>query len=201
MEHGLTPGDGTPNEVLHGWNGQRLSAKGKSELTIPADHLLATDNNIGETYSSDLPRAVETAETMRKLLGVTHPNTERRGLRPMDVGVYAGQPKADVEVALKDLKSRRWAVAPGGESYGKFLGRFGQELHRTIQEALGEDYQCLYVTHSHNLGALEHLLSNGKKPAQLNSPVGGGGVLALKVQDSGRKLTLSKLYDGDTAGE
>lgn len=193
VEHALTPGDGTGHEVLNGWSGRSITPAGKKLLAGTADYL--KDKGVGETYSSDLPRAIQTAEHLRDLLGVTHSNTRRRGLRPLNVGLLAGERKEDVKPALDDLKSRPWANAPGGESYGKFLGRFGQELHRTIQEALGEDHACVYVTHSHNLGALAHVLSAGKVPARLESPVGAGGVVELRVEDGGGKVSMRPAYN------
>ena len=195
VEHASTPGDGTRDERLNGWGKRGITAEGRSLLMGTADYLKS--KNIGETYSSDLPRGIQTAESLRHQLGVRHSNTQRRGLRPMDVGLLAGEKKADVEPALDDLKSRPWSNAPGGESYGKFLGRFGQELHRTIHEALGEEYHCVYVTHSHNLGALSHLLSGGRKPARLESPVGAGGVIELQVSDGGGKVSMRKAYEPD----
>ena len=187
MHHSLTPGDGTPEEVVHGWQNGSLTDAGKKLLTPSVDYL--RDKNIGETYSSDLTRGAQTASIVHEGLGIEKPNTERRGLRPMNIGVYAGQKKADVEEALNDLKSRRWASAPGGESYGRFLGRFGQELHRTIQEALGEEYNCLYVTHSHNFGAIPHLLSGGRKSATYSGDVREGGVAILNVKNGGRSIS------------
>ncbi len=185
VEHGLTPGDGSDGEVVHGWNGDGLTDAGRALVRdVTAPYLKG--KHVGEVYSSDLRRAVETANALRDALEIAHPNTERRGLRPMDVGTLAGQPKADVEGVLDDLRARRWAKAPGGESYGKFLGRWGQELDRTIHEAAGEEeYNCVYVTHSHNLGSLAHLLSGGRTPTRLEAPVGAGGVIALRVADDG----------------
>jgi broad specificity phosphatase PhoE len=188
VEHGETPGDGTPAEKLHGWNGDGITDAGKEKLAATVEYL--RDKNIGETYSSDLPRAVQTANLIHDGLGVTKPNTERMGLRPMNVGTLAGMRKDEVQQQLTDAKSRPWSKLPGGESYGKFLGRFGQELHRTIQEALGEEYNCVYVTHSHNLGALAHLLSGGTAPARLDGPVGSGGVIALHVSDGGGRVSM-----------
>jgi broad specificity phosphatase PhoE len=196
VEHSYTPGDGTKKEILNGWGKRGITPEGKELLQGTADYL--KDKNVGETYSSDLPRAIETAEHLRGLLAIDHPNTERRNLRPMDVGLLAGENKDEVQPALDDLKSRPWAKAPGGsESYGKFLGRFGTELHRTIQEALGEDRACVYVTHSHNLGALSHILSGGVAPSHFDSPVGSGGVMELHVEDGGGKVSVRSAYEPD----
>jgi hypothetical protein len=104
---------------------------------------------------------------------------------------------ANDEVAgvIDDLITRLWARAPGGESVGKFLGRWQAELDRTIHEALEEDHACCYVTHSHNLGSLPYLLSSGVAPISLKSGVGPGGVIALHVADHGGQVVIDEQFD------
>lgn len=191
VHHSHTPGDDTPNEKVWGWSGGQLDAKGKAIAQQTADWL--KDKGVGETYSSDLQRAKETAQIIHDALGISHPNTERIGLRPMNLGTLSGQKKADVEGVISDLQARPWAKAPGGGSMQGFLHTFGKELNRDIQEAQGEDYQCVYVTHSHNFGVLPHLLSQGVVPAKLGSDIGPGAVVALHVNDG--KVTMEPVFD------
>ena len=164
------------------------------DATAAAEYL--ADKGIGETYSSDLPRGAETAGIIHDKLGIKKPNTEREGLRPMDVGTLKGMKSEEVEGVMNDLKSRLWAHAPGSsQSVGKFLGVWGEELDRTIQEALGEDHACVYITHSHNLATLPYLLSTGVAPIRLKSPVGPGGVIALHISDGGGQVILDHQFD------
>ena len=194
VQHAMTKGDGGPSERNWGWLDEPLSDTGRERAAQTAQMLEGLD--IGETYSSDLPRAVETAEIIREHLGIEHPNTERMGLRPLDSGIAAGLPKDETAEMLNDAFTRIWAPVPGGESVGKFLGRWGQELHRTIQEALGEDdHACVYVTHSHNLRALEHLLSNGNEPLAHEPVVGSGGIIALHIKEGGAEITPEIIYN------
>lgn len=193
VEHAQTPGDGTPNEICNGWRAVGITDKGKQRAQQTATWLRGA--NIGETYSSDLLRAVQTAGIIHDCLELTKPNTERFGLRPMNIGIYAGLPKTENEGPMEDARTRKWLNVPGGESYGKFLGRWGQELHRTIQEALGEEYNCAYVTHSHNLGALKHLLSDGEVAPSLESPVSAGGIIALHVSHGGGEIHPEIVYN------
>lgn len=193
VEHGIMPGGGTDQTVLNGWSDRDISGAGEKRMEQTAR--LLEGRSIGETYSSDLTRAVHSAEIIRSGLGIEHPNTERIGLRPMNVGLLAGLTHDETEGPMADALARRWAPVPGGESYAKFLGRWQQELNRTIQEALGEDHACVYVTHSHNLGALDHLLSNGIEPARLESPVTSGGIIALHIYNEGEEVVPEIIYN------
>lgn len=197
VHHGSTLLD--EQDRVHGWSDTSISAKGRQDANAAAEFL--AQKGIGEVYSSDLPRAVETAEIIRSKLGIEKPITEREGLRPMDVGTLKGMKSDEVEGIMSDLKSRLWAHAPGSsQSVGKFLGVWGKELDRTIQEALGEEYSCVYVTHSHNLGSLPYLLSTGVAPIRLKSPVGPGGVIALHISDNGGQVILDHQFDTNPVG-
>lgn len=181
---------------VHGWSNRGLSEKGKEDAALAAEYLKT--QGVGELYSSDLDRAVETAEIIRHALEIEKPNTERKGLRPMDVGTLAGMKEEEVEEVMNDLKSRLWARAPGSsQSVGKFLAAWGAELDRTIHEALEEVHGCAYVTHSHNLATLAYLLSTGVAPIRLHSPVGPGGVIALHVADDGGQVVIDHQWDHD----
>lgn len=193
VEHGIMPGGGTDQTVMNGWSDRDISAAGEKRMAQTARML--EGRNVGETYSSDLTRAVHSAEIIRSHLSIEHPNTERHGLRPMNVGLLAGLTHDETEGPMSDALARRWAPVPGGESYAKFLGRWQQELNRTIQEALGEDHACVYVTHSHNLGALDHLLSNGIEPSRLESPVSSGGIIALHIYNEGDEVVPEIIYN------
>jgi broad specificity phosphatase PhoE len=198
IEHSLTAGDADGKDVMNGWSDRPITDEGKKLVGPLADFLKS--KNVGEVYSSDLARAVQTATLLKDKLGVEKPLVERRGLRPMDVGTMVGQPKEEVQHILDDLKSRKWAKAPGGESLASFLGRWHKELDRTIHEALAENHACAYVTHSHNLGTLAHLLTGGVAPVTLDSPVGACGVIALHVTRDGH-ATADKAYTGSEHGK
>jgi broad specificity phosphatase PhoE len=196
VHHGTTKID--QEGRVHGWAVEGLNGKGREDAKLAAEYLAT--QGVGETYSSDLPRAVDTAEIIRKALKIEKENTEREGLRPMNVGTLAGMKSDEVEGIMDDLKSRLWARAPGGESVGKFLARWGAELDRTIHEALEEDHACVYVTHSHNLASLAYLLSTGVAPIRLHSPVGPGGIIALHISDRGGQVVTDHQFDPNPVG-
>jgi broad specificity phosphatase PhoE len=192
VHHGTTVLD--EQEKVHGWDDWPLSPTGREDARKAAEYLRT--RGVGETYSSDLKRASETADIIRDALKIEKPNTERRGLRPMDVGTLAGLKADEVEGVMNDLKARLWQHAPGSsQSVGKFLAVWGKELDRDIQEALEETHACVYVTHSHNLATLAYLISTGVAPIRLRSPVGPGGVIALHISDGGGQLVIDHQWD------
>jgi len=192
VHHGTTALDAQGK--VHGWGDWPLSPEGREDARKAAEYLRT--QGVGETFSSDLKRASETADIIRGVLKIEKPNTERRGLRPMDVGTLAGMTAEEVEGVMDDLKARLWQHAPGSsQSVGKFLAVWGKELDRDIQEALEETHACVYVTHSHNLATLAYLISTGVAPIRLRSPVGPGGIIALHISDGGGQLVIDHQWD------
>jgi probable phosphoglycerate mutase len=194
VHHGRTQID--EENRVHGWKETpetALTPRGERDAREAAGFLKT--KGVGETYSSDLQRATQTADIIRGLLKIEKPNTERRGLRPLDVGIYAGMKADELDEVMSDLKSRLWARAPGGESVGKLIGRFGEELDRDIHEALEETHACAYVSHSHNLGLLPYLLSTGVAPIRLTAGVGPGGIIALHVSDEGGQVVIDHQWE------
>jgi broad specificity phosphatase PhoE len=166
-----------------------LSEAGRKALKKTAAFL--KDKNVAEVYSSDLRRGIETANVLKDVLTPDEDIEQRYNLRPMNVGTLAGLKKDETESAMSDLLSRKWKQAPGGESYADFLSRFQQGLRDAMNDGF-EKYpkSCVYVTHSHNMGALAHLLSEESEPYQMHSPVGNGGVLELRVEQGGKRTKL-----------
>jgi broad specificity phosphatase PhoE len=192
VHHGRTATD--EEGRVHGWSiDDPLTARGVQDAEKAAAFLKT--KGVGELYSSDLKRAVETAEIIRDKLQIEKPVTKRIGLRPMNVGTLAGLTEDEVAGPMDDLKARLWARAPGGESMGKFLGRWGQELDRDIHESLEEPYSCVYVTSSHNLATLTYLLSTGVAPIKIKSGVGPGGIIALHISDGGGQVVVDEQWD------
>ena len=89
VRHGTT----TWNETgrIQGWAPVRLAEQGRTEAKAVADHLVA-NHDIDAVVTSDLDRAVETAEPIANAAGVPV-ETDRR-LRERDFGVYQGMPSA-----------------------------------------------------------------------------------------------------------
>jgi broad specificity phosphatase PhoE len=194
VHHGQTRLDDAPGgERINGWKRIGLAPNGEATAT-KTGKWLARHAHIGEVYSSSLPRASQTGNRIQEVTGAKR-NTLRDNLRSWDVGILTGSHHDEAEPLLADHRTQRWTALPGGESYAKFLARFGQGLDQLIQDALTEDQDCAAVTHSHNLEALPHLLSNGEEPILKESPVGPGGVIAVHIAERGKRLTPETVYN------
>ncbi len=112
-----------------GWGDPPLSARGREQATILAGRL--ADRAVSRLVSSDLSRAVQTAEILAEALGVRLELDPR--LRERDLGCWAGLTEAEIRAAhpeeLDRLRARDPAVRPGGgESHDAFRMRVAPAL-------------------------------------------------------------------------
>jgi alpha-ribazole phosphatase len=115
-----------------------LSPKGRAQAVATAKAL--AQENVTAIYSSDLPRAVETARPLAKLTGLEIQTTE--AFRERSVGVMEGltfeeaaeqHPEQYQALIRRDFDH----VLLGGESYRQMLDRAWAFLDRIIDEHRG----------------------------------------------------------------
>ena len=135
--------------IATGWRAGELSETGRklaSELGRRR-----RDDGIAVVYSSDLGRAVETAEIAFGGTGIPLRLDPR--LRECDYGELTGMPSE----RLRDELPRRVDVPyPDGESYRQVAERVQGFLHDLLPEHDGE--RVLVVSHAAPRWALQHLL-------------------------------------------
>lgn len=168
-------------EKIRGWTDVGLGDEGRAIATKAAGALAAHRPDI--IFTSDLPRAHETAQAVAKELG-DPPVVPTPSLRTWNVGDLSGQTVKDAKPQLDELQNvKRSTPAPGGESYLDFYQRYGKVL-KDLQ-ALAKDRNVLAVVHGRQTYAAPHLLQ-GKPPKDV--PVDGaphpGDILAV----SGKRL-------------
>src|SRR5262250_2595670 len=79
------------------WQGQAdvpLSETGRIQARRLAERLLAEGRQVGAIYTSDLSRAVHTAEILGETLGM--PPLPETGWREMNIGTWSGLTTAEV---------------------------------------------------------------------------------------------------------
>lgn len=115
-----------------------LSARGRKQADATARTLAS--EKFAAIYSSDLPRAIETASPLAKLTGVELQTTD--ALRERSVGVMEGltfeeaaeqHPEQYQALLRRDFEH----VLLGGESYRQTLDRASRKLDEAIEENLG----------------------------------------------------------------
>jgi alpha-ribazole phosphatase/probable phosphoglycerate mutase len=141
-----------------------LSERGESQL-IPLLEQLSAEA-IEFVYSSDLRRAVSTAEAIATSRNI--PRVTRRGLREIDFGQWEGLSWAEIEL-LDAEYARKWMVAfphlpaPEGESFDGFEARVLEEVNNLIAADSGP---IAVVTHAGVLRVvLRHLCGCSEQEA------------------------------------
>ncbi len=169
------------DERLRGWLDIPLDEQGLQEAAETADRL--ADYPVQAIYSSDLRRARQTAEVLRRR---THAHvTHATELRPWNLGVFCGQRVHDIIPFLNLLNRHPDMPAPSGESFYQFYGRYSRRLSELMNLALQSPGYVVAVTHVRNLLATQTILEHGDRD---RVPVRGGpstGALTIVEQVDG----------------
>ena len=169
------------DERLRGWLDIPLDEQGLQEAVETADRLVGYP--VQAIYSSDLRRARQTAEMLRRR---THARvTHATELRPWNLGVFCGQRVHDIIPFLNLLNRHPDMPAPSGESFYQFYGRYSRRLSELMNLALQSPGYVVAVTHVRNLLATQTILEHGDRD---RVPVRGGpstGALTIVEQVDG----------------
>jgi 2,3-bisphosphoglycerate-dependent phosphoglycerate mutase len=141
----------TDNEagIATGWRHGALSEEGRRLAHRRGER--RRGERIDAVYTSDLRRAIETAELAFGNAGVTIRQDSR--LRECDYGALNGSPTSEVE---RERTLRIDEPFPGGESYRQTVGRMRSFL---ADVAAGHDPgRVIVIGHSATRWALDHLL-------------------------------------------
>jgi 2,3-bisphosphoglycerate-dependent phosphoglycerate mutase len=174
------------------WNRERrwqghldppLNALGREQARILAETL--ADVPIAAVYSSDLRRALDTAEIVARRLNL--PVHVDVSLRELDVGAWSGQTLAELR-ALYPEPVARWERTgergwEGGESHEDMAARVLEAI-RTIAAAR-QDEEVLVVSHGGPMRALRALSAGLDYPRDRRSAAGSANceVLPIAVED------------------
>ena len=118
VRHGGT--DLNDRNVIRGWKDVPLNDDGHAQAARLARQL---KGKVDIVYSSDLKRARQTADDIAAANRVR--TVHERGLRPWDVGKYAGQDSGKMGILLAKAASKTPdKPLDGGESFNSFKDRF-----------------------------------------------------------------------------
>ena len=169
------------------WQGhtdRALTERGRRQAAELAERL--ANDEIDAVYSSDLIRAVETAEPVAKRLGL--PLQTLPELREVDVGTWAGLTRDEVAERFPD-GFRRWSEWQTGWEDGETYDEMGERVVGAILRLAGEHpgQRILVVSHGGAIRAL-HAAAAGIDIAtfrQLRQVVENARVTSILVE-SGR---------------
>jgi broad specificity phosphatase PhoE len=146
------------------WQGHAdppLSAQGCRHAALGAEHL-ARMGPFDAVFSSDLARAVQTADILRAALGLTAPLEVDAGLREYDVGEWSGRTREEIESLWPGDISRfsrgELAAPPRGEARSSFDRRVLEAAARVgLRAASAGVENLLVVAHGGVVRALARL--------------------------------------------
>jgi 2,3-bisphosphoglycerate-dependent phosphoglycerate mutase len=170
------------DERLRGWLDIPLDDQGLQEAAETAERL--ADHPVEAIYSSDLRRARQTAEVLRRRTGAPRVAASK-DLRPWNLGVFCGQRVYDILPFLNLLNQHPDMVAPSGESFYQFYGRYSQRLNELMNLAQRSSGSVVAVTHVRNVLATQTIIEHGDRD---RVPVKGGpptGTLIIVEKISG----------------
>lgn len=176
VRHGssrLNAGDpADPRDMFRGWSNVPLSDFGQKTVAQTAAWLKQVP--VSQIVSSDLPRAVQTAQMISQATGATVQADPR--LRPLNVGTLTGKVITPAGKQLLEDAHENWdKPLPGGETYRDFINRYTSIFPELLQA--GQQGNVVVVSHHRNLLALPHLFFG--KPLQTKGPPEPGGVMVL----------------------
>jgi broad specificity phosphatase PhoE len=141
----------THNEagIATGWLDGELSDRGREQARALGER--RRDDGLAVVYTSDLGRAIETADIAFE--GSAVPRREDARLRECNYGELNGRPVAEID-ALKPTRIDE--PYPGGESYRQVVERTRDFLADLLEELDGR--RVLLIAHAANRWSLQHLL-------------------------------------------
>jgi broad specificity phosphatase PhoE len=135
--------------IATGWLDGQLSETGRLQAKALGER--RRDDGLAAVFTSDLGRAIETAEVA--FAGSDLPVYDDWRLRECNYGELNGADASDIEA---ERLRRVDEPFPGGESYGQVVERTRSFLNDLFPELDGE--RVLLIAHSANRWALQHLL-------------------------------------------
>lgn len=172
------------DSVRGGWSNSPLTEEGIQQVDrLAAEMQSAGKTDIGIIYTSDLPRAKQTAEILSMALAV--PVIEMPEFRETNNGILAGM---NNQVASEQYPGLYWSTLdweeayPGGESPCRFYNRIADAWHAFKNTLQKNDQDVMLVTHGgviNVIQCIEHAMvySNKENPF----PVGNAECIAVEI--------------------
>lgn len=168
MRHGETTWNA--GGILQGQASSSLSDVGKDQARAVADRLGTQYSAIAAIYSSDLERALDTANTIASKCHISQVKIMKE-LRERHLGKLQGLSRQDARLqepeAFKILVCQRGdePLPGGGESLDEFCERCRSSFQKIAEKHLGE--QVVVVTHGGVMNALHRHVKGKPSPGRI----------------------------------
>lgn len=172
-----------------GWTDVDLTEEGEAEAKRAGEAL--RDIDIHKAYVSDLKRATQTLELIKKTVGKDIETETSEALRERHYGIYTGKNKWEVKEEVGEeefMKIRRgWDHAlPEGESLKDVYARVVPYFEKHILPQLKEGKNVLVSAHGNSLRALMKHLDKISDEAICELEVGTGELHCYAFDDEGK---------------
>lgn len=150
-------------EQVRGWSSVSIDKQGARNIHESGKEMKG--RGIGLLISSDLPRAVETAEILSKEINAPLV-TKSADLRTWGLGELEGTGLKDAEKIIKHYTLEAPDEAPkGGESFNKFRRRTLRKMSQIMDLSLSNNVIIGVVTHHWVVDLLLRWIEAGAKPS------------------------------------
>ncbi|MBF0291473.1 MAG: histidine phosphatase family protein [Nitrospinae bacterium] len=192
----VMPGDKTLNAILvrHGETEANKDgiAQGQTDTPLTGEGVASTLRKAAKLarfafsaiYSSDLQRAVTTAELLKKAIGFSKPVSLSSDLREIDFGALSGKSREEIMPIVRHHKADPSLRYPGGEGGADLIARTERFFAEARVRHVGES--ILVVTH---YGVMETVAKRfAGFPPDEPVVIGSDDVWLLELGDGGARF-------------
>lgn len=179
-----------------GWNDPSLNEKGRKEARSAGEKL--EDISFDKAYTSDLKRAQQTLDEVKKVLKVKKiPTVEAPELKERNYGDLAGKNKWKVKEEYGEEQFMKWRRSwdfpvPNGESLKDVYARVKPYFEKHMLPELKAGKNLLVAAHGNSLRALVKLIEDISDENIPKLEIGTGEVYVYEFDKSG-KMTFKEI--------
>lgn len=182
--------------IWTGWNDPDLNQTGREEAQNAAEKI--EDIKIDKAYTSDLKRAQQTLQEIKKKLGLHKlPTVVTAELKERNYGDLAGKNKWDVKKKYGEEQFMKWRRSwdypiPNGESLKDVYNRVLPYYEKHILPELKKGKNILISAHGNSLRGLVKHLDNISDDEISKLEIGTGEVYVYTFDENG-KVTFKEI--------
>lgn len=178
-----------------GWQDINLTRKGRNEARLAAKSIL--DIKFDVAVSSDLKRAHETLEIIKKEIGLEVATIKHTAYRERHYGIYTGKSKWDIKKLVGEEKfqkiRRSWdEVIPEGETLKDVYNRVVPHFVDNLLPLIKNGKSILIVAHGNTHRALIKYLENISHEGIADIELATGEVIIYKIDQKGQIIHKEK---------
>ena len=156
------------HDKIRGWIDVPLDAEGRKQAAEVAQQFKGID--VAEIWTSDLSRAVDTAQEIAKVTGA--PLHKTVGLRPWNLGILQGKESAKAAKYLEDFVTDDASKpVPEGESFNSFKARMIDTVNQIVEKFKRVHKSIVIVTHYRDVKLLEAWVADGSGGYEIEESV------------------------------